>query len=172
MYLFLAFLMVPIIEIALFIQVGGLIGLWPTLGIVIITAILGTWLVKTQGRMALAQLSRSFSELNDPTEPLANGAMILFSGALLLTPGFFTDAVGFALLVPSVRVAVFHFLKKRVNVQTFQMGSQTRSTYQREYPGGGDVIDGEYEEVSPSGSKPKGNSGWVEHGSDRHSEQH
>ena len=98
--------------------------------------------------------------------------MILFSGALLLTPGFFTDAVGFALLVPSVRVAVFHFLKKRVNVQTFQMGSQTRSTYQREYPGGGDVIDGEYEEVSPSGSKPKGNSGWVEHGSDRHSEQH
>ena len=56
MYLFLAFLMVPIIEIALFIQVGGAIGLAPTLAIVILTAIAGTWLVKTQGRMAIAQL--------------------------------------------------------------------------------------------------------------------
>ena len=78
MQLFLAFLLVPIIEIALFIQVGGAIGLLPTLAIVVITAILGTWLVRTQGRLALNQLRGSFERLSDPTAPLAHGAMILF----------------------------------------------------------------------------------------------
>lgn len=160
MYLFLAFLMVPIIEIALFIQVGGAIGMWPTLAIVVLTAILGTWLVKTQGRMALSQLARSFEELDDPTEPLAHGAMILIAGALLLTPGFFTDAVGFSLLMPPVRVAVFRYLSKRIKVQSFQMG-----------PGGSDpryrgttsdVIDGEYEDVTPGPRKSNGPSGWVD----------
>ena len=122
MFLFLAFLMVPVIEIALFIQVGGAIGMWPTLGIVVLTAFLGTWLVRTQGRMAMSQLRSSFSDLNDPTEPLAHGAMILVAGALLLTPGFFTDAVGFALLMPPVRVAVFRYIRARVTVAQFQMG--------------------------------------------------
>ena len=63
MYLFLAFLAVPLIEIALFIQVGGAIGLWPTLGIVVLTAILGTWLVRQQGALAIAQLRGSINEL-------------------------------------------------------------------------------------------------------------
>ena len=158
MYLFLAFLLVPVIEIALFIQVGGLIGLWPTLAIVILTAVLGTWLVRTQGRMAMGQLQRAFSDLDDPTEPLAHGAMILIAGALLLTPGFFTDGVGFALLMPPVRVAVFRYLAARITVAQFQMGSQTsyRSSAQ------GDVIDGEFEEVTPTRDPNAPPSGWVE----------
>ena len=94
MWLFVAFLAVPLIEIALFVQVGGAIGLFPTLAIVIITAILGTYLVRAQGFAALTNLRQSFSQLSDPTEHLAHGAMILFAGALLLTPGFFTDAIG------------------------------------------------------------------------------
>ena len=163
MYLFLAFLLVPLIEIALFIQVGGAIGLWPTLAIVVLTAVLGTWLVRTQGRMAIAQLGRSFSELDDPTEPLAHGAMILIAGALLLTPGFFTDAVGFALLMPPVRVAVFRYLSTRIKVQRFQMGPGPRH---RDYPTS-DTIDGEFEEVDPSPQSRPGNSGWVQ-GPDRH----
>jgi UPF0716 protein FxsA len=81
MWLFLAFLAVPMIEIALFIQVGGLIGLWPTLAIVVLTAVIGTWLLRMQGAVALSNLRRSFSDLDDPSEPLAHGAMILFSGA-------------------------------------------------------------------------------------------
>lgn len=168
MYLFLAFLMVPLIEIALFIQVGGLIGLWPTLAIVVLTAVIGTWLVRTQGRLALGQLRNSFSELNDPTEPLAHGAMILVSGALLLTPGFFTDAVGFALLMPPVRKAVFRYLQSRVVVQRFEMGSTPPPrTHDRAHGPDGDVIDGEYEEIRPA-SRPAGRpSGWVE-GSKRH----
>ncbi len=121
MWLFLAFVGIPLIEIALFIQIGGAIGLAPTLIIVILTAVLGTFLVRNQGRIALGNLQRSFSELNDPTEPLAHGAMILISGALLLTPGFFTDAIGFSLLLPPVREAVYRFLRKRVQVQSFSM---------------------------------------------------
>ena len=160
MYLFLAFLLVPIIEIALFIQVGGLIGLWPTLAIVVLTAVLGTTLVKTQGRTALANLQRSFAQLDDPTEPLAHGAMILLSGVLLLTPGFFTDALGFALLIPGIRVRVFRYLRSKATITQFQMGTgpQFRSnptTYED------DVIDGEFTEVRPrrDPSKP---SKWVE----------
>lgn len=159
MYLFLAFLLVPIIEIALFIQVGSFIGLWPTLAIVVLTAVLGTWLVRTQGRMALKQLQRSFSELNDPAEPLAHGAMILIAGVLLLTPGFFTDALGFALLMPPVRVAVFRFAASRVKVQTFQMGPGPQRRAQNEDD---DIIDGEFEEVRQNSNSKPGKSGWVE----------
>lgn len=167
MYLFLAFLLVPIVEIALFIQVGGLIGLWPTLAIVVLTAVLGTWLVRTQGRMAMGQLQRAFSQLDDPTEPLAHGAMILFSGALLLTPGFFTDAIGFALLIPGIRVAVFRYLRSKVTVTQFQMGGRTQFHSGSRNFGQGDIIDGEWEEVNRKRDSKAQPSGWVE-GPDRH----
>lgn len=154
MFLFLAFLMVPLIEIGLFIQVGGWIGLWPTLGIVVLTAFIGTWLMRTQGLMAMGNLRSSFSELRDPTEPLAHGAMILVAGALLLTPGFFTDAVGFALLAPPIRTAVYKYAKSRVKVQTFDMGGQARPR-----PADDDVIDVEFHEVDPNAPP----SGWTKH---------
>ncbi len=155
MPLFLLFLIVPLIEIALFIQVGGLIGLWYTLLIVILTAILGAYLVRSQGLAVLSQLRGSFEELRDPTEPLAHGAMVLFSGALLLTPGFFTDTVGFALMVPGVRAAVFRYVRSRINVQTVQFGS--RSTGRKDET----IIDAEYEDLDdPSPKKP---SGWTRH---------
>jgi len=163
MYLFLAFLMVPLIEIALFIQVGGAIGLWPTLAIVVLTAILGAYLVRNQGSLAMNRLRRSFNELDDPTEPLAHGAMILIAGALLLTPGFFTDAVGFALLMPPVRMAVFRYVRARVKVQEFQMGPGPQSAGF----GRGDVIDGDFEEVGQPRDPNAPPSGWVQ-GPDRH----
>lgn len=164
MWLFLAFLCVPLVEIALFIQIGGLIGLWPTLGIVVLTAILGTYLVRAQGILAMNQLRSSFSELHDPTEPLAHGAMILFSGALLLTPGFFTDAVGFLLLVPAFRHAAYKWLRARVTVQQFQMGSGPAQHRPHPSQGPGPVIDGEFQEVDPP-KRPThpGNSGWTRH---------
>jgi len=166
MWLFFAFLAVPLIEIALFIQIGGLIGLWPTLLIVVLTALAGTFLVRSQGAQAMAQLRGAFNDLQDPTEPLAHGAMILFSGALLLTPGFFTDAVGFALLMPPVRRAVFAWLRKRVTVQTFEMGGQPPHS---RHPADDTVIDGEYQEVEdfpqidPSKTATHNPSGWTRH---------
>lgn len=157
MWLFVLFLAVPVVEIGLFIQVGGLIGLWPTLGIVILTAVLGTWMIRAQGVLAVNQIRNSIAELRDPTEPLAHGAMILISGALLLTPGFFTDAVGFVLLIPPVRSAVFVYFRSRVKVQGFSAGA----TRQSQYNPADTVIDAEYEEVDPK-AKP-GNSGWTRH---------
>ena len=161
MGLFLAFLAVPLIEIALFIQIGGAIGLGWTLAIVVLTAVLGTWLVRAQGLMAISQVRGSFNQMQDPTEPLANGAMILFSGALLLTPGFFTDAVGFSLLIPSVRRAIFNFLRSRVKVQSFSVGGDPRHA-QPQTPRGGDIIDGDFQEVEPeTDGRPKPKSGWT-----------
>ena len=160
MWLFALFIAVPLIEIALFIQVGGIIGLGWTLLIVVVTAVLGTWLVRAQGLRALADVQKSFSNLNDPTEHLAHGAMILFSGALLLTPGFFTDAFGFLLLVPAFRLAVFKYARSRVKVQSFSMGGQQRR--QPENPKD-TVIDGDFEEVTPPKTPTHGTSGWTRH---------
>jgi len=158
MWLLIAFIAVPMIEIGLFIQVGGFIGLWWTLLIVLGTAIAGAYLVRSQGRLALGQLQRSFGEMRDPTEPLAHGAMILFSGALLLTPGFFTDFIGFSLLVPAVRARVFNSIRARMTVQTFSTG-QAHSQHQQHDPHG-DIIESEFTEL-PDDDAPKGTSGWT-----------
>lgn len=154
MWLLIAFIAVPLIEIALFIQVGGAIGLWPTLLIVVLTAILGTFLVRQQGLLALSQLRSRLSELRDPTEALAHGAMILFSGALLLTPGFFTDALGFALLIPGVRTAVFSAIRARIKIHSFG----PPNTAPRPDDG---IIDGEFEELGPEPRRSTGPSGWT-----------
>ncbi len=161
MPLFLLFLAVPLIEIGLFIQIGGWIGLWPTLAIVVLTAVAGTYLVRSQGGAALRQLQGSLDELRDPTEPLAHGAMILFSGALLLTPGFFTDAVGFLLLIPGVRLWVMKQARKRMVTAEFRYGGSAAR------PRTSDVIDGEFEEVEPEEYRKEtprdGSSGWTRH---------
>lgn len=159
MWLFALFVAVPIIEIALFIQVGGVIGLWPTLLIVVLTALLGTALLRQQGAAALSRLQGSLSALSDPSEPLAEGAMILFAGALLLTPGFFTDALGFSLMVPGVRRAIFQQLKSRVRMVQMPdpMAQQARQPFRSD-----DVIDGDFEEVPPR-RNPDEPSGWTRH---------
>ena len=166
MPLLIAFLLVPLVEIGLFIQIGGFIGLWPTLAIVVVTAIVGAKLVQHQGSGVLARLQSSFQDLRDPSEPLAEGAMILFSGALLLTPGFFTDAVGFALLVPGVRRAIIARVRSRmafVDMNARQTGeapfeqgthSSAKST----------IVEGDYDVVDPEDEpKSPGNSGWTRH---------
>lgn len=158
MWLLFAFIAVPMIEIALFIQVGGAIGLGWTLLIVLLTAIVGSVMVRAQGMQELQNLQRSFSELRDPTETLASGAMILFSGALLLTPGFFTDVVGLALLVPAVRRAVFQWLRSRVKVNSFTMGEAQQSSTPQD-----SVIDGDFEEIDPKKQSTHRPSGWTQH---------
>ncbi len=99
----LAFIGVPLIEIALFIEVGGLIGLWPTIAIVIATAVAGTALIRQQGLRTLQNAQQEMNANRLPVRELFDGVCLLFAGALLLTPGFLTDSVGFALLVPPLR---------------------------------------------------------------------
>ena len=145
MWLLLAFIAVPLIEIGLFIQVGDVIGLWSTLLIVLLTAVAGTWLVRSQGAQTLQNLQSSFQNTRDPTEPLVHGAMILFAGVLLLTPGFFTDSVGFLLLFPPFRLFVLRNIQSRlktsnINFKTTEPGSDGSSA---------DVIEGQFTTVSP-----------------------
>lgn len=161
MPLLLMFIVVPLIEIGLFITVGGQIGLWPTLAIVVLTAVLGTWMLREQGLRELSRLRSSIEQMRDPTDSLANGAMILFAGALLLTPGFFTDTIGFLLLIPGFRSAVMRYARSRMNVQSF---STTGATYSQgtARPQQDDIIDGEFTEVDDTEQLP-GNSGWTRH---------
>jgi UPF0716 protein FxsA len=114
--LFLLFTAVPLIEIALFVIVGERLGLGPTIAIVILTAFAGATLVSRQGRAQLERFRQTVQRGELPTRELAHGGMILVSGALLITPGFLTDVVGFLLLVPAVREALrLWWVRRRSN---------------------------------------------------------
>ncbi|NNC75449.1 MAG: FxsA family protein [Acidimicrobiia bacterium] len=112
--LFALFLVVPVAEIALFIAIGDRIGVITTLALIVITAFVGAALVSRQGRQTMARLRAEIAEQRVPTRQLSHGAMILVAGALLLTPGFITDTVGFALLVPPIRTAIHDLLAVRL----------------------------------------------------------
>lgn len=157
MWLFAIFLAIPLIEIALFIKIGGWLTLWPTLAIVVATAVIGTSIVRRQGLHALAQLNRSMAEMSDPTAPLAHGAMILLAGALLVTPGFFTDALGFLLLVPAVRRFVIRRAATRVRA------AAAEDPRRGHMPRGETVIDAEFYEIDPAQRPTHPPSGWTRH---------
>ncbi|GAA2270997.1 hypothetical protein GCM10010149_10580 [Nonomuraea roseoviolacea subsp. roseoviolacea] len=101
--LFLAFLVVPVLEIWLLIQVGSVIGGWPTVALLIADSLLGAWLVRREGRRAWRALREALESGRMPDRELADGALILVGGALLLTPGFFTDIAGFLCVLPFTR---------------------------------------------------------------------
>ena len=103
MWLLWLFVALPIVEIALFIQVGGLIGVWATLGLVVLAALLGMAVIRSQGAHAWLEAQRSLAQLRDPSRPLAHGMMLMIAGALLIVPGFFTDMMGLLLLMDAVR---------------------------------------------------------------------
>ncbi len=146
--LLLLFIAVPIVEIALFIELGGWLGLWPTLGLVILTAMIGTTLMRRQGMSVLADAQQKMAQGEPPVASLFHGLCLLLAGVLLVTPGFFTDAVGFLLLVPSVRLALglwlWRFLQSRGAVHIHP--SQNHDGQNR--AGRSTVIDGEYNDVS------------------------
>ena len=101
--LFLLFLIVPIIEMIVLIQVGAWIGVVPTVLLVVFTATLGVWLLRWQGLATWFRLQQRLASGELPGNELLEGAMLLVGGALLLTPGFVTDAVGFVCLIPVLR---------------------------------------------------------------------
>jgi UPF0716 protein FxsA len=145
MPLFLLLVAIPIIEIALFIQVGGWIGLWWTIAIVVLTAALGTVLLRAQGMAALAEVQGALQHGTNPAPAIAHGALILVAAVLLLTPGFFTDSVGLLLLVPPVRALCIRFLARRMTVVHRQGGRGGV----RSGPAGAGTVEGEYEVVDP-----------------------
>ncbi len=162
MWVFLLLVGVPILEIALFIQVGGWLGLLPTILIVIATALAGTVLLRTQGMSTMASLRSSMAEGRNPMNPIAHGAIILVAGVLLLTPGFFTDALGLSFLVPAVRTYLIKNVGSRIaqnaSVHTFGVPPQGHP----QEPKHEDVVDADFEVVEETieDAEP-GNSGWT-----------
>lgn len=157
MLLFLIFVAIPIIEIALFIQVGGFIGLWPTLATVILTAFFGTLLLRSQGFSTIVNLQNAVGQGKNPMDHIAHGALILIAGIVLLTPGFFTDAIGFCLLIPPIRAALIKAgaakMAANSNIHVFQNG-QTHA------PEKGDIVDADFS-VMDDENAPRGDSGWT-----------
>lgn len=132
-FLLFLFILVPIIEIGVFIQVGDQIGLGATLVIVIITAIIGVNLLKQQGFAVMRDIQNSLNQGKVPALEIASGAQLLFAGGLLLTPGFVTDIIGFLLMVPAIRMLLAKFLISRINLSNAGMNSanfQSSTFYQ------------------------------------------
>ena len=142
-----AFIAVPLIEIALFIEIGGWIGLWPTLAIVVVTAILGSWALRLQGLSTLARARQQVDRGVLPARELFAGAWLLFAGALLLTPGLFTDTDG-ALLFPQpvrdlLRQTLGRYVAEHAEVHV-RTGGMGRGPGRGPGQGGGPTIDGDY----------------------------
>jgi len=154
-----AFIAVPIIEIGLFIKVGGYFGFWPTIGIVILTAIIGTTLLRQQGLATLKNAQASLEENHFPLKEVFDGMCLLFAGALLLTPGFFTDTIGLMMFVPSLRALLAQraarYMAEHGHVEVHGEGFSGAEQ-------GEAVIDGEFHDITPddeeaeAGSKNNG----------------
>lgn len=144
------FILVPLIEIFGFIQIGGLIGIWPTLGIVILTAIVGSLLLRHQGLNTLLKAEQKIQAGQVPVDQVVDGICLAFAGALLLTPGFFTDFFGLLLFVPSFRYLIARtifkrFLAKRFNFFSSHHGTQDYGSSNPSFSNGeGPIIDGTY----------------------------
>ena len=104
--LLLLFTIVPLVELFLLVKLGTVVGVAPTVALVIFTGVLGAWLARQQGLGVLRRLSEDLEEGRLPAEALIDGLLVLIAGAVLLTPGLLTDALGFLLLVPQSRAVV------------------------------------------------------------------
>jgi UPF0716 protein FxsA len=150
------FIIIPIVEMVLLIKVGGMIGAIPTVGLVMLTAVIGVTLLRQQGFDTLARLQTRLANGEIPGTELLEGAMLLIGGALLLTPGFLTDAIGFTCLIPSFRRPIAQalirqgllsgagFSRRQARFHTYhQFDSDEPGTDQRPNHGSR-TIDGEY----------------------------
>lgn len=162
LFIFLLLVGVPIVEIAVFIKIGGWLGLWPTVAVVILTAMLGTALLRLQGFAVLLKVRESLAAGRFPVDEVFDGLCLLVASALLLTPGFVTDAIGFLLFVPPVRAAVRRavgaWLLSSGRVHAWPGGPGGPGAPPGPPPGGPPVIEGDYEEIDER-HPPRGNGG-------------
>ncbi|NBE07302.1 FxsA family protein [Paragemmobacter ruber] len=155
----------PLIEIALFVTIGGAIGLWLTLLVVIGTGVLGVALLRRQGLRSAERLRQQMGEMRDPLGAAGDGALRALAALLLILPGFLTDALGALLLVPPLRAALITQIARRVSVVSMRSDQPARRA-------DGIVIDGEFVEVDPDPTQtpprtplgtPQRPSGWTRH---------
>ncbi len=116
--LFAVFLIVPLIEIAFFVLIGNAIGLWPTLAGVLITAVVGSLVLRHQGMAVLTELRRQMAQGRVPARAMADAALIGAGGLMLLLPGYFSDLIGILLLLPPTRQLIYTLVLSRFTVVT------------------------------------------------------
>ncbi len=156
MWLFALLILWPLSEIALYVTLGGWLGLWLSLAIVIGTAALGVLILRMQGPAAMAETRAALRRGGDPMRPLAAGMTGVLAGVLLILPGFLTDMAGLVLLLPPVQAGLARLISRRIAVR--------RGTYQRRADQGIDVIEGEWTETEQRPRPPGGGgSGWTRH---------
>jgi UPF0716 protein FxsA len=131
-FLLLLFIVVPIAELALIIQVGSAIGVWWTIAILVVDSVLGSLLMRSQGRASWRRFNETAQAGRVPAREVLDGVLVIFGGAFLLTPGFITDIVGLAFLLPPTRAVIRRILVKRF-ADRMIVAAQTRAGY----PGAG-----------------------------------
>lgn len=160
MPLLIAIILFPFVEIAGFIVVGRAIGVLPTLGLIMLTAVIGAFLLRIQGFSVLQRLNAAVNEGGDPSRDLIHGAMIVLAGILLLIPGFVTDILGFLLFIPPVRDLVWRHFSRNVVVvsnSSFFRGGGTGGGSKGPKRSGPTVVDLDADDFS---SNPDPNSPW------------
>ncbi|MDP3261636.1 MAG: FxsA family protein [Tabrizicola sp.] len=157
MWVFLAILAVPLIEIGLFVTLGGAIGLWPTLAWVLLSAGLGLFVLRRVATEGVLTLRQDMTAMGDPLSPLAQRAMLMMAGILLLLPGFLTDFLGLLLLLKPVRTLLIGLAARRMKI--VPMRGPTRPSQQS------DVIEGDWREADDAPAPPRRDkpSGWTQH---------
>jgi UPF0716 protein FxsA len=160
--LFLLFTLVPLVEIYLLVQLGALMGVWPTIALVCVTGFLGASLARREGRRALARYQETLAKGQLPEEGIVSGLLILVGGVLLIAPGVLTDLTGLMLMIPPVRRAV----AKRINARLQQRINAGSIQVMHIGPGGfgfgvegsagerGEVVDVEVVDDRESGGGP------------------
>ncbi|MEV5961283.1 FxsA family protein [Kribbella sp. NPDC051952] len=156
-FIALALLVVPIVEIFVIIQIGQVIGGWPTVALLIVESALGAWLIKREGRRAWNALRTALDTGKMPGRELADGALVLIGGTLLLTPGFVTDIFGFFFVLPFTRPlarrAMTAFFGRRLSTQLGNINPTTfipgATTPTRPPTTSNDVIQGEVIDPEP-----------------------
>ena len=148
LFFILAIIGIPSLEIFTFIKVGGVLGVWPTIGLVFVTALIGLSQLNSQGTETLYKAMETLCQNRFPIDELFNGVCLILAGILLLTPGFITDFVGFLFLIPFIRIKIrqslanFSFTNSRVHIN--------HSDIQNSKPTTGDpmTIEGEYDDLT------------------------
>jgi len=150
--LFAALVAVPIAEIAVFLLVGGAIGALPTIGLIVLTAIIGTVLLRRQGTAAFARLQDDIRANRVPAAAIGHALTVAVAGVLLLTPGFITDAVGFLLFIPAVRAGLWRQIRNSIKIHRLEPEGPTyrQSEPQRRGSRTIDLDEGEYRPSDPT----------------------
>ena len=149
--LVLLFIVVPIAELAVLIQVGQVIGVWWTIGLLVLDSILGSLLMRSQGRATWRRFNDTTRAGRVPAREVLDGALVIFGGALLLTPGFITDILGLFLLIPPTRALVRAVLVRRFpNRMVVSMSAGPRVRRRRDDDVEGTAVDVDKDRIGPA----------------------